>query len=313
VRRLAFALAFVLALAAPRARADVVHQVRSGETLAAIAQRYYGDPSREAVLVSANVLHAQANVSILPGMRIVVPSVSYYRVAEHDTWERIAQRELGSVTRAGYLARVNSGSFEVPPSAGAVVRIPYLLRHVVMTDEPLFELARRFYGDRSQVQFILGFNHMASTRVQRGQVLLFPLPDLVLREEPVCESAAPLAAGNAAQRRVEQDIPSLESMVAHGQYVEAVALGVRLASSDDLATRQRVAIDRALATAYCALDRVDLASEALRDALRVDHGFTLDLTTTPPKVLDAFGIARGIGTARTIAPPPPTARPDDVH
>jgi LysM repeat protein len=301
-------------LLAPRgARADVVHQVRTGETLASIAVRYYGDANREAVLVAANVLGAQTNTSILPGMRIVVPSVSYYRVAAGDSWQHIATSELGSPSRAGYLAHINGQNFMVPPSAGAVLRIPYLLRYVVLTEEPLFEVARRFYGDRSQVQFILEFNHQPSSRMNRGQVLLLPLPDLTLREEPVCESAAPLAQDNATQRRTEADLPLLQSMVTHGQYVEALSLGIRLTSAEGLAAGQRVTIDRALAEAYCALDRVDLAAEVFRDALRVEPTLTLDLVTTPPRVLDAFGIARGIGTARTIAPAPPTARPDDAH
>jgi LysM repeat protein len=308
------ALVVLLALApAGAARGDVVHLVRQGETLASIAQRYYGDPAREATLVAANVLGAQANASLLPGMRIVVPSVSYYRVEPNDTWQRVAQRELGSASRAPYLARVNGADPRVPPSPGAVLRIPYLLRYVVLEDEPLFEIARRFYGDRTQVQFILEFNHLSSSRLQRGQVLLLPLADLTLREEPVCESTAPLAAASVSQRRVEQEIPALEALVAHGQYVEAVALGARLAGAGELSVAQRVAIDRALAVAYCALDRLDLAAESFRDALAADRTLSLDPHTTPPKVLDAFSLARGLDTARTIAPAPPAARPDEAH
>lgn len=312
-----FALSFtvcLLALTLPTTtRADVVHQVRQGETLASLSRLYYGDVSKEAILVAANVLHAQASTSLLPGMRIVIPSVSYYRVETNDTWQRIAQRELGAASRAAYLARVNDADPRIPPSPGAVLRIPYLLRYVVLTDEPLFEIARRFYGDRAQVQFILEFNHLSSGRLQRGQVLLLPLPDLVLREEPVCENTAPLAEANQNQRQVDQQIPSLQSMVAHGRYVEAIVLATRLLNTGPLSSSQRVTIDRNLAEAYCALDRIDLAADALRDALSVDRTFALDPHTTPPKVLDALSIARGLGTHRTIAPAPPSARPDDAH
>ena len=307
-------LAMVLTIvAATNARADVVHQVRQGDTLASIAERYYGDPSREATLVAANVLSAQANVSLAPGMRIVVPAISYYRVVAGDTWTRIAQRELGSATRAGYLAQVNAANFALLPSAGTVLRVPYLLRFVVLDDEQLFEIARRFYGEHAQVQFILEFNHLSSTRLQRGQVLLLPIADLVLREEPPCESAAPLASANAVQREVDRQIPALASLVAHGQYVEAIALGSRLAAAAALSAAQRINVDRALAEAYCAVDRTDLAADALRDALSVDHALSVDERTTPPKVLDALSMARGLGTLRTVAPAPPTARPDSAH
>lgn len=305
--------AFALLLMPVAAQADVVHQVRHGETLASIAGRYYGDVAREATLVAANVLESQANISILPGMRIVIPAVSYYRVEANDTWVRVAQRELGSPSRAGYLARVNNAEFTVSPSPGSVLRIPYLLRYVVLNDEPLFEIARRFYGDRTQVQFILEFNHLSSGRLQRGQVLLIPLADLVLRDEPVCESAAPLAEANAMQRRVDREIPALTSFITHGQYIEAIALGSRLLGAESLSAAQRVVIDRALAEALCATGRVDLAAESIRDALVADPSMTVDARTTSPKVLEAFAIARGLGSIRNIAPAPPTARPDEAH
>lgn len=306
--------ALVLALFASRsASADVVHQVRPGETVASIAEHYYGDSSREALLVAANVLNVQANLSIVPGMRIMVPSVGYYRVQAGDTWLHIAQREMGAGSRALYLAQVNNANALVPPAPGSVLRVPYLLRYVLLGDELLADIVRRYEGDRVTIPFILEFNHLSSSRMQRGQVVMLPIADLTLREEPVCESAAPLAAANAVQRQVDHDIPALASLVAHGQYVEAVALGSHLARSGPLSIAQRVEVDRSLAEALCALERTDLASEAFRDALEADHTLSLDENTTSPKVLEAFSIARGLGSVRQLTPPPPTARPDTAH
>ncbi len=293
--------------------ADVVHRVQPGDTLASISQRYYGTVTREAVLVAANVLHAQTDASILPGMHIVVPAVSFYRVQQGDTWVRVAQQELGSATHAAYLAQINRGDFAVSPSAGAVLRIPYLLRYVVMDEEPLFEIARRFYGDRAQVQFILNFNHTSSSRLARGQHIVLPIADLLLRAEPVCENSAPLAAAANVQQRVDRDLPLLASLVAHGQYEEAVSLGARLAGAEGLSVAQRLALHRAMAEAYCALDRPDLAAESFRDALRADPTLQLDTRLTSPKMLEAFAIARGVGTARAVDPAPATARPDEAH
>lgn len=315
-RRCSLAVALTGAIAcafAPRAEADVVHQVRQGETLASIADHYYGDASREALLVAANVLNAQGNLSIIPGMRIMVPSVGYYRVQAGDSWLHIAQRELGGGSRALYLAQVNNANALVPPAPGSVLRIPYLLRYVVLGDEALADIVRRYEGDRMTVPFVLEFNHLSSSRMQRGQVILLPMPDVTLREEPVCESSAPLQRANVVQRQVDRDIPALESLVAHGQYVEAVALGSHLARSGPLSVSQRLSVDRALAEAMCALDRTDLAAEAFRDALEADHSFALDENTTSPKVLEAFAIARGLGSVRQLAPAPPTARPDTAH
>ncbi len=299
---------------APGARADVIHPVRSGDTLAAIAQRYYGDASREVILVAANALNVQASAGILPGTRVVVPSVSYYRVRPRDTWERVAQREFGAAARGAYLAEVNRADARVAPAEGAVLRVPYLLRYVVPEDgEPLFEVARRFYGDRAQARFVTEFNRLASMRLQRGQVLLLPMPELVLREEPPCEGGPSLAQTAAAQRDVDARLTSLRSMLAHGQHVEALALGSRLLGTAEVSVTQRARVQRALAEAYCALDRVDLAAEALRDALAAQPDLRLDPVRDGPRMVDALAIARGQYAARAFAPAPPTARPDEAH
>ncbi|MDO9016730.1 MAG: hypothetical protein Q8S73_16885 [Deltaproteobacteria bacterium] len=310
---LALALALALTLAAPAARADVTHVFTRGETFAAIAERYYGNASLEPVVVAANFLHLQATPAVPTGVHLTIPSVGYHRVAAGETWERLATRHLGDGGRGPYLARINGGAFNVPPSVGAVIRLPYLLRYIVSAEEPMFEVARRFYGDRALVQFISEFNRLPSQRLARGQTLILPLPDLVLRDTAPDSPEAALITAHSAQRQVDREIPTLEQLVTRGLYVEAVALGGRLLGLDDLASPQRVVVLRQLAEAYAALDRRDLAADAFRDLLRLEPGFTPDPRTTPPKVLDALSLARGTAPEQTLRAAPPTARPDTAH
>ncbi|MBI5517030.1 MAG: LysM peptidoglycan-binding domain-containing protein [Deltaproteobacteria bacterium] len=312
-RARAWVLALTSLLVGPSARADVVHTYTRGETLAALSERYYGTAAQEAVLVAANGLHLQASPSLMTGVHLVIPSVSYHRVAPGETWERLGQRLLGHPRHGPYLARSNRGSFDISPSVGTVVRVPYLLRFVVGTDEPLFEIARRFYGDRAMVQFILGYNQLSSTRLQRGQVLVLPLADLTLREVAPGSPEAPLVAAHGVQREAERDLPALLQHLRRGQYVEAVELGARLRARPELSVDQRVALLRALAEAYVALERQDLAVEALREALTVQPSATFDPALTPPKVLEALALARGGSATEVIAPPPSTARPERAH
>lgn len=298
---------------AREARGDVTHVYQRGETLAGLADRYYGNPSLEPVIVAANFLYVQGAPTLAQGVHLTIPSVTYDRVGVGDTWERLALRHLGSRARGPYLAQANGGQFNLPPSRGAVIRVPYLLRWVVTSDEPMFELARRFYGDRAQVGFITEFNGLTSQRLTRGQVLLLPLADVVLRDPTLGGADANAVATHAAQRSVERELPTLRQYVDRGLYAEAVGLGARLAAVPDLATAQRVAVHRLLAEAYVALDRRDLAADALRAVIAADPTYRLDPDTTSPRVMDAWVAARGVAPTQVLAPAPPTARPDTAH
>ncbi len=309
----ALALTLALALSTPVASADVIHVVTRGDTLAGLAERYYGNVGLEAAIVAANYLYLQAQPTLGPGTHLVIPSVTYLRVQNGDTWEQLARRHLSDPRRGPYLARINSGRFDIPPSPGTVIRLPYLLRYIMTGDEALFDIAQRFYGDRTQVQFILEFNFMNSARIQRGMTLLLPLSDVALRDQVAGSADAQLVEVHNAQRRVEREMPAFRQYLSRGLYVECVALGSRLLGATDLTRDQRLVIDRGMAEAYAALDRRDLAADALRDAYSTDPSFTLDPDTTPPKVLDAWALARGSAPTTVIAPAPPTARPDNAH
>lgn len=312
-RSLAVTVTLCAALWAGVARADETHVYTRGETLASIAERYYGDPALEPVVVAANYLYIQATPTLQTGMHLTIPTVRFQLVAQGDTWAGLARRLLGDERRGPYLARINRGDYNVSPSAGAVVRLPYLLRYVILSDEPLFEVARRFYGDRAMVQFILEFNHLPSQRLTRGQVLVLPLSDLVLREQPEGSPDAPLLAAHSAQRDVDHDLPSLRQLVARGLYVEAVALGGRLMGYEAATPTQRAQVLRSLAEAYAALDRRDLATDAYRQLLTLEPGFTLDPVTASPKLLDALAAAQGSAPTQILRSAPPTARPDSAH
>ncbi len=302
-----------VALATPVARADVTHVYARGETFAAIAERYYGAASLEAIIVAANYLQLQGTPTIPSGTHLTIPSVGYHRVGAGETWERLSMRYLGDASRAPYLARVNGGRPDVAPSPGAVLRLPYLLRYVVAAEEPMFEVARRYYGDRALVQFISEFNHLSAQRLVRGQVLILPMPDLVLREASADPSEGALIAAHAAQRQVDRDLPTLRQYVVRGLYAEAVSLAAQMLGPEDLAAPQRLLVLRQLAEAYAALDRRDLAADAFREILRIDAAFTLDASATPPKVLAALNLARGTAPEQLLRDAPPTSRPDGAH
>jgi LysM repeat protein len=311
----ALALLAAAATVPGRARATFtayVHVVREGETLASIAQRYYGDPRREAVLVAENGLETQGGAAIVVGMRLVVPTVGYHRVRAGETWAQIAQQHYGDIRRAYAIIEANPAVVGSQPPDGAELLIPYPVRHVADQRDTLSHVAQLYYGTADGARTLRRFNSLRSPRLQRGQVILVPLADLVLSEEArrsIAEATGVAPATGevrALQARIGEQLPQLQEHLRAGRYTETVALGNRLLGAGDLTGNQIVTVQRALAVAYVALQRDDLAIEAFREVLARQPDLELDSRRTSPTVLRAFEAAqrRAATDARSSAPPP---------
>lgn len=288
-----------------------VHVVQRSETLASLAQLYYGDPVREAVLAGENGLGTSGSAQLRVGMRLVIPWSSTHRVAAGETWESLAERFYGDNDRAFVLMMANGAGRGDQPEEGAELVVPYPLRYVTNVGDTPRRIASRFYPEnpRSGLRILRRFNRMRG-RVERGETLLVPIADLELTdsgrqlvEQTTGQKVAPLAIQDS--RKVFDDhLTELNEHVESGRYVEALALGNRLMGARRLMSQQVVTIQRALGTAYVAVGREDLAAEAFRLALRRQPQLELDLARTSPKVLAAFKEAKA-----TLASSPARVRP----
>lgn len=308
----AFAAA-AIGLSPSAARADFpayVHVVRDGETLASIAQRYYGDPRRESVLVAENGLTTQGGSAIVVGLRLVIPTVTYHRVRAGETWAQIAEQHFGDLRRAYAIVEANPAVESSQPPEGAELLIPYPLRHVADQRDTLNHVAQTYYGTTDGSRTLRRFNQLRTLRLSRGQVILVPLPDLVLSEEGrrIVAEATGVAPNDGGvrdlQARIGEDLPQLQEQVRSGRYTEAVSLGNRLLGAGELTGNQIVTIQRTLAVAYVALSRDDLAIDAFREALARQPDLELDSRRTSPTVLRAFEEARERGPAESAEPTP---------
>jgi len=147
---LAFAMIAIAMIAPGPARADetLVHVVRPGETLASIAEMYYGDARRESVLVAENGLTSEGGSSIVVGLRLSVPTVFYHRVQEGETWAVLATRFYSDPSRAFALIEANRGSSGEQPDPGAELLIPYPVRIVASQSDSLRKLSTTYYGSK---------------------------------------------------------------------------------------------------------------------------------------------------------------------
>jgi len=291
------------AQAQSQAQAPLVHIVRPGETLASIAELYYGDPRREGVLVTENGLSTGGGSAIVVGLRLLVPSVSYHRVLEGETWAELATRFYGDPSRAFVLIESNGGKSAVHPDVGAELLVPYPLRHVADQNEAIRKLAKMYYKSQSGMNTIRRFNEDSGARVVRGQILLVPLADLVLsaagKQLAEKQSNGAVVGGDVRQKQasIDAELPVLREHVRSGRYADAVSMANRLIGAGDLTGSQIVSIHRELATALVALSRDDLAKDAFIRMLNEQPDAELDGVRTSPKVLKVLEQAR-LATAK---------------
>jgi LysM domain len=271
------------------------HVVAPGETLASIAEHVYGRIQLEKILVAANELDVQGGLSIVPGMRLEIPTVSYRRVKKGDTWQTMATERLGSPKRADALAIANGTNAWLPPDEGAEIVVPYNLRIVASSPDTYPQLAYRYLDDAKKAWMLLQYNAKKEIEIARGDVALVPLTDLPLTDEGRKEAAAASAVEateahgetRTGQHRVANELPALIADVRGGRYVDAVRRGTGFLAVADLTSHELIVINRQLLEAYTALGATGLAAASCDAWRKLDPNASLDPTWISPKILQA--------------------------
>ncbi|MGE2717000.1 alpha/beta hydrolase-fold protein [Mycolicibacterium litorale] len=135
------------------------HKVVAGETLSALALRFYNDAELYRLIATASGI---ANPDVLNvGQRLVMPDYTRYTAVAGDTLSGLASRFYGDAE----LDRLIAGATGIAESSvinvGQRLIIPDLTKYTVVGGDTLSALATRFYGDASFYPLIATVNGIA--------------------------------------------------------------------------------------------------------------------------------------------------------
>jgi hypothetical protein len=265
------------------------------DTLASIAEKYYGRIQYERLLVAANFLDSRGGTPILRGMRLEIPALEHRKVANGDTWETLAADLLGSPSRADVLSMANGSSPWLAPEEGSEIAVPYNLRVIVGEGEQITQVAYRHLGDMSKAWMLDHYNGLEGRKLARGDVVLVPLTDLPLTQAgregapsgPRRELLGSQGSGRRRNARLPREIPALVADVRAGRYVDAVTRGTRFVATGMLTEPQLALVHQKLTEAYVALDAVGLAAASCAEWRKRDPAARLDPALHSPKIIAA--------------------------
>lgn len=151
------------------------YQVATGDTLWALAERYYGDGSLFPVISVVN--HLPNPSQITAGEQLVIPYVTFrHRVTASDTKNSLAQHFYNDVGMVGVIEVANhAGQRDLV--VGESLLIPDLANvdgHQVVAGETWEVLADRWYGEPSLWPIITIANHMTDQDPLVGQPVIHP-------------------------------------------------------------------------------------------------------------------------------------------
>ncbi|OBF35851.1 mannose-binding protein [Mycobacterium sp. ACS1612] len=151
------------------------YQVQSGDTLWALAQRYYGDGRLCTVISVVNDIADPDNIVV--GQELEIPYVTFrYQVQSGDTKGNLAQKFYNDVAMSE-VYEIPNGAAQRDLVVGEWLLIPDLGNvghHTVVASETLPTLAQRWYGEDHLWPIISIANQLPDGDPAPGTVLIQP-------------------------------------------------------------------------------------------------------------------------------------------
>ncbi|MCW2551453.1 MAG: hypothetical protein JWR78_1234 [Mycobacterium sp.] len=147
------------------------HTVVAGETLSALALRFYSDADLDRLCATASGIADPAVIDV--GQRLAFPDFTRYTVVAGDTLSALAARFYGDAQLHRLIAGASGIAESSVVNVGQRLVIPEITRHTVLAGDTLSALAGRFYGDSSFYPLIATVNGIADPdAIDVGQALV---------------------------------------------------------------------------------------------------------------------------------------------
>ncbi len=135
------------------------HTVAAGETLSALALRFFGDAELHRLIATASGIADPNAINV--GQRLIVADYSRYTAAAGDTLSGLASRFYGDADLSWLIAKASGIADAATVNAGQPLIIPEITRYRVVAGDTLSGLATRFYGNSSFYPLIASVNGVA--------------------------------------------------------------------------------------------------------------------------------------------------------
>ena len=283
-----FAL-FVTVWASTGSAQRIVHRASFGDTLEAIALKYYGDKTRAWILRETNrdVQKQKLNA----GHRIRVPTAWIFIAQSRTTASAIAVRALGSTRGTAAIRYFNRDKVDGKGRirAGAALIIPFDIATKIDSASTTFkQLAKKYYGYEGASDMLRA--HNGGGDPSAGREIRIPIGNVrirgtVMRTLINQRLLGVASSGDNADRAALQEA---NGMIRRGAYSRVPLRLIRAIARESPSDSHIAEVFKLLAIAYVALDEPSLAERAFAEALLRKPDLRLDPVTVSPKVIKAF-------------------------
>jgi hypothetical protein len=233
-----------------------LHKVAEGDSWAALAQRYWGEPGQERELAE---LSGRVEAELEPGGLVLIPALIPHRIRPGESLAAVSRRLYGNPDRAEALGRLNRLDRPDALAIGQVVRIPVLAR------APAGEGTSPAWDDEEAA----------------------PAAEPGLPPDVASTQAAPEAPQSAPPLALDARLVEAIAAYRAGRYADALGTLEALAQDPELrAPGDREALLRHMVYVYVAYERIDMACQSFAELRTLRPGFTWDAERISPKVID---------------------------